>query len=47
MDLNLIQYEFARHFGPAICNNIPIEIRNIKHFDTFNTKFRKSKPKNC
>ena len=44
-DLNLIQYEFARHFGPVICNNIPIEIRSIKHFDTFNTETRKWKPK--
>ena len=46
-DLNLIQYEFARHFGPVICNNIPIEIRSTTHFDTFNTDIRKSKTKNC
>ena len=35
------------HFGPVICNNIPTEIRSIKHFDTFNTEIRKWKPKNC
>ena len=46
-DLDLIQYESARHFGPVICNNIPIEIRSIKHFDTFNTEIRKLKRQNC
>ena len=45
-DLNLIQYKFARYFGPVICNNIPIEIRIIKNFGTFNTEIRKWKPKN-
>ena len=46
-DLNLIQYKSARYFGPVICNNIPIEIRIIKNFDTFNTEIRKWKTKNC
>ena len=46
-DRDLIQCESARHFGPIICNNILIEIRSIKHFDTFNTESRKWKPKNC
>ena len=46
-DLNLIQYKSARYFEPVICNNIPIEIRIIKNFDTFNTEIRKWKTKNC
>ena len=46
-DLNPIQYESVRYFGPVICNNILIEIRIIKNFDTFNTEIRKWKPKNC
>ena len=45
-DLNPIQYKFAQYFGPVICNNIPIEIRIIKNFGTFNTEIRKWKPKN-
>ena len=38
--------ESVRYFEPAICNNIPIEIRSIKNFDTFKTKIRKWKPTN-
>ena len=29
--------EPVQNFGPIIWNNIPIEIRSIKHFDTFRT----------
>ena len=46
-DLNPIQYKSARYFGPVICNNIPIEIRIIKNFVTFNTEIRKWKLKTC
>ena len=46
-DLNPIQYKSARYFGPVICSNIPIEIRIIKNFVTFNTEIRKWKPKTC
>ena len=35
--------EPVRYFGPVIWNNIPIEIRSIKNFDTFKTKIRKWK----
>ena len=40
-DLNPIKYESARYFVPVICNNIPIDIRSIKNFDTFHTEIRK------
>ena len=46
-DLNPMQYESAQYFGPVICNNIPIDVRSIKNFDTFHTEIRKWKPKNC
>ena len=46
-DLNPIKYESARYFVPVICNNIPIDIRSIKNFDTFHTEIRKWKPKSC
>ena len=39
--------ESVRYLGPVIWNNIPIEIRSIKNFDTFKTEIRKWKPKNC
>ena len=32
-----------RYFGPAICNNIPIEIISIKNFDAFKTEIIKWK----
>ena len=35
--------EPVQYFGPVIWNNIPIEIRSIKNFDTFKTKIRKWK----
>ena len=38
--------EPIRYFGPVIYNNIPIEIRSIKSFDTFKTEIRKWKPTN-
>ena len=44
-DLNPTQYESAWYFARAIYNNIPIDIRGIKNFDTFNTEIRKWKPK--
>ena len=33
--------ESVGYFGLEICNNIPIEIRNIKISDTFKTEIRK------
>ena len=39
-DLNLIHYKSTQYSGPVTCNNIPIEIRIIKNFDTFNTEIR-------
>ena len=39
--------ESVRYLGPAIWNNISIEIRSIKNFGTFKTEIRKWKPKNC
>ena len=36
----------VRHFGPAICNNIPIEIISIKNFDAFKTEIIKWKMTN-
>ena len=39
--------ESVRYLGPVVWNNIPIEIRSIKMFDTFKTEIRKWKPKNC
>ena len=39
--------ESVRYLGPVIWNNIPIEIRSIKNFDTFKTEIRKCKLKNC
>ena len=39
--------ESVRYFGPAVWNNIPIEIRCIENFDTFKTEIRKWKPTNC
>ena len=38
--------EPIRYFGPVSYNNIPIEIRIIKNFDTFKTEIRKWKPAN-
>ena len=35
--------ESVRYFGPVIWNNIPIEIRSIKSFNTFQTEIRKWK----
>ena len=32
--------ESVRYFGPAVWNNIPIEIRSIKIFDTFKTEIK-------
>ena len=37
--------ESVRYLGPVIWNNISIEIRSIKNFDTFKTEIRKWKPK--
>ena len=34
------------YFGPVIYNNISIEIRSIKSFDTFKTEIIKWKPTN-
>ena len=39
--------ESVRYLGPVIWNNISIEIRSIKNFDTFKTEIRKWKPKTC
>ena len=33
--------ESAQYLGPVIWNNISIEIRNIKNFNTFKTEIRK------
>ena len=46
-DLNPMQYKSTQYFGSVICNNVLIEIRIIKNFDTFNTEIRKWKPRNC
>ena len=40
-NLNPIHFESVQYFGPVICNNIPVEIRSIKNFDTFHTEIRK------
>ena len=37
--------ESLRYLGPVIWNNISIETRSIKSFDTFKTEIRKWKPK--
>ena len=39
--------ESVRYFGPVIWNSIPVEIRNIKNFETFKTEIRKWKPIKC
>ena len=39
--------ESVRNLGPVNWNNISIEIRSIKNFDTFKTEIRKWKPKSC
>ena len=32
-----------RYFGPVTLNNIPVEIRSIKNFETFKTEIKKWK----
>ena len=40
INTTLKDIESVQYFGPAIWNNIPIEIKTIKNFDKFKTKIR-------
>ena len=42
--LTLKRTEFVRYFGLVIWKNIPIEIRTIRNFDTFETEITNAKP---
>ena len=47
INTTLKRAESVRYLGPVIWNNIFIEVKSIKNFDTFKTEIRKWKLKNC
>ena len=46
INTTLKETEPVRYFGPVIWNNIPIEMKIIKNFNTFKTEIRKWKSTN-